>query len=60
MNSTDELTFEEKAEIIAEGYRAFIADYEESNNPYQSGSFEHELWIDGFEDASDDEREKSR
>lgn len=37
-----------------EGYDAFGEGYRDWDNPYQTGTIEHEAWSDGFEDGSED------
>lgn len=57
MKINDEL--EPNEAIWLEGYNAYIGE-EEGENPYPEGSLEFEIWDDGFEDAKEDEAQKTR
>lgn len=57
MKINDEL--EPNEAIWLEGYNAYIGE-EEGDNPYPEGSLEFEIWDDGFEDAKEDEAQKTR
>ena len=46
--------------VYKEGYQAFLHGVEELACPYETGSQGAlgEFWLDGFEDAKDDESER--
>lgn len=40
-------------QIMKEGERAFLRRLGKDANPYQSGTDEHEIWLEGYVDASE-------
>ncbi len=48
---------EDQEEINKEGYNAFLDNQKECSNPYSG--IDAEYWSDGWEDAADDDRERT-
>lgn len=40
------------------GYQAFLDGDDEDSNPYTSGTTDHELWREGFDEAAMEDEEE--